>query len=158
MVKKNRDEGRKKDKKGAPRPGKTLPTEPRAEDLENAKKLIDDPEATVGAVDETRSKADRVKQALGEAYDVVCAFARLVLAYVRGEYRDVSLRTILLILAALAYFLSPFDVIPDFILVLGYTDDVALLLATAKSCKTEIDAFLAWEKGCKAAETAAVRR
>ncbi len=32
------------------------------------------------------------------------------------------------LLAALAYFILPFDVIPDFLLVLGFTDDVAVLM------------------------------
>ena len=32
-----------------------------------------------------------------------------------------------ILLAALAYFIMPFDVIPDFILGLGFTDDMAVL-------------------------------
>src|SRR4051794_14154840 len=34
-----------------------------------------------------------------------------------------------ILLAALAYFILPFDTIPDFILGLGFTDDAAVLLA-----------------------------
>ncbi len=33
-----------------------------------------------------------------------------------------------ILLAALAYFIMPFDVIPDFILGLGFTDDMAVLV------------------------------
>ena len=33
-----------------------------------------------------------------------------------------------ILLAALAYFIMPFDVVPDFILGLGFTDDMAVLL------------------------------
>jgi uncharacterized membrane protein YkvA (DUF1232 family) len=32
------------------------------------------------------------------------------------------------LIAALAYFILPFDVIPDFLLVLGFTDDLAVLM------------------------------
>ena len=39
---------------------------------------------------------------------------------------------------ALAYFILPFDVIPDFLLGLGYTDDAAVLLAAFTACKTYI--------------------
>jgi len=39
---------------------------------------------------------------------------------------------------ALAYFILPFDVIPDFLLGLGYTDDAAVLLAAYSICKTYI--------------------
>jgi uncharacterized membrane protein YkvA (DUF1232 family) len=39
---------------------------------------------------------------------------------------------------ALAYFVLPFDVIPDFIVGLGYTDDAAVLLMAYTACKTHI--------------------
>jgi uncharacterized membrane protein YkvA (DUF1232 family) len=39
---------------------------------------------------------------------------------------------------ALAYFVLPFDIIPDFIIGLGYTDDAAVLLAAYTACKTYI--------------------
>jgi uncharacterized membrane protein YkvA (DUF1232 family) len=39
---------------------------------------------------------------------------------------------------ALAYFILPFDVIPDFIVGLGYTDDAAVLLAAYTAAKTHI--------------------
>jgi uncharacterized membrane protein YkvA (DUF1232 family) len=43
-----------------------------------------------------------------------------------------------ILFAALAYFVMPFDVIPDFLLGLGYTDDAAVLLAAYTACKTHI--------------------
>jgi uncharacterized membrane protein YkvA (DUF1232 family) len=39
---------------------------------------------------------------------------------------------------ALAYFVMPFDVIPDFIAGLGYTDDAAVLFAAYKAASTHI--------------------
>ena len=39
---------------------------------------------------------------------------------------------------ALAYFILPFDAIPDFLLGLGYTDDAAVLLAAFTACKSYI--------------------
>jgi uncharacterized membrane protein YkvA (DUF1232 family) len=39
---------------------------------------------------------------------------------------------------ALAYFVVPFDLIPDFIAGLGYTDDAAVLLAAFTACKSSI--------------------
>lgn len=39
---------------------------------------------------------------------------------------------------ALAYFIMPFDVIPDFILGLGYTDDAAVLFAAYKAASAHI--------------------
>ena len=39
---------------------------------------------------------------------------------------------------ALAYFVLPFDVIPDFIAGLGYTDDAAVLIAAMTAASTHI--------------------
>jgi uncharacterized membrane protein YkvA (DUF1232 family) len=39
---------------------------------------------------------------------------------------------------ALAYFVLPFDVVPDFLIGLGYTDDAAVLLAAFTTAKTYI--------------------
>ncbi len=39
---------------------------------------------------------------------------------------------------ALAYFVLPFDIIPDFIVGLGYTDDAAVFLTAYTACKTYI--------------------
>jgi uncharacterized membrane protein YkvA (DUF1232 family) len=39
---------------------------------------------------------------------------------------------------ALAYFILPFDVVPDFLVGLGYTDDAAVLLAAFTTAKTYI--------------------
>ncbi|WP_082490714.1 YkvA family protein [Aureimonas sp. Leaf454] len=43
-----------------------------------------------------------------------------------------------ILLAALAYFVMPFDIVPDFLLGLGFTDDVAVLLAAVQAVRTSI--------------------
>ena len=43
-----------------------------------------------------------------------------------------------ILLAALAYFIMPFDVIPDFILGLGFTDDMAVLYAAISMIRSHM--------------------
>lgn len=71
---------------------------------------------------------------------------RLLKAYSSGEYRDISLESLVLIIASIIYFIMPLDVIPDFILALGHADDAALLAWTIRSVSEDLDRFLAWEK------------
>lgn len=49
--------------------------------------------------------------------------------YCVAKHKDCPLKVRAAILAALAYFVSPIDVIPDLIPILGYTDDLAVLTA-----------------------------
>lgn len=74
---------------------------------------------------------------------------RLVRAYATGEYRDVSMKSLVSVLAVLIYFVSPIDLIPDFLPVIGVTDDVALVLWLFKSINEEITHFADWEKKTK---------
>ncbi|BAP44044.1 DUF1232 domain-containing protein [Pseudomonas sp. 21LCFQ02] len=83
---------------------------------------------------------------LGRIKDDLRLLQALCLAYWRGEYRDISPKAILSIVAGLMYFLSPLDAIPDFIPGLGMFDDVAVLAWVMKSLTDELDAFRAWRE------------
>ena len=71
---------------------------------------------------------------------------RLLKAYALGNYRQVPWKTILLIVAAVIYFLNPLDLVPDLIPLTGLTDDFAVLLWVYNSVSNEIEKFLEWER------------
>jgi uncharacterized membrane protein YkvA (DUF1232 family) len=71
---------------------------------------------------------------------------RLVKAYALGHYRIVPWKAMLSVVAALIYFISPIDLIPDFIPVTGLTDDVGVLLWVYNSLSKEVNEFLSWEQ------------
>ena len=81
---------------------------------------------------------------LGKLKDDLRLLQSLCLAYWRGEYRDISPKAILSIVAGLMYFLSPLDAIPDWIPGLGMFDDIAVLAWVMKHLTDELDAFRAW--------------
>ena len=74
------------------------------------------------------------------------AMLRLVRAYASGEYKNVSWESMVLVVAAIAYIVSPIDLIPDFIPVVGYLDDAAVLSFVLRIVRDELDEFIAWEK------------
>ena len=69
----------------------------------------------------------------------------LVRNYASGEYRDVSRGSIISVVAALIYFVSPLDFMPDFIPVLGFADDLALLTFVISKLGNELEKFQLWE-------------
>lgn len=75
------------------------------------------------------------------------AFVRLCKAYAVGDYRAVSLRTMILVVAAVLYFVNPLDLMPDVIPLTGFADDFAILLWVYGNIRQEIEKFLKWEQG-----------
>ena len=62
----------------------------------------------------------------------------LIRDYWKGTYRDVSLKSIIVFIVALAYIISPIDLIPDYIPVIGLLDDFAILSAIINSLQDEL--------------------
>ncbi len=71
---------------------------------------------------------------------------RMLKAYYHHEYRSFSRKTLVLLVLGLVYFVMPLDIIPDFIMGLGYVDDVTVILAIYKSLQEDIQEFLDWER------------
>ena len=80
-----------------------------------------------------------------EAWETLQTMFRLIKASMSGEYTGVPGTTVAAAVAVLIYFLSPIDLIPDFIPVLGLLDDVALVAWFSTTLKGEIDKFHEWE-------------
>jgi len=76
----------------------------------------------------------------------ISVFGRLSKAYALGHYRDISWKTMLLVVAAIIYFVNPFDLLPDIIPIAGLTDDFAIMVWVYNSITSEVDKFLAWER------------
>lgn len=71
---------------------------------------------------------------------------RLLKAWRRGNYRGLSMRTIVSLAAALLYIVSPIDLMPDFIPGIGLIDDAAVLALLLHSIAQDLAAFRVWEQ------------
>ena len=80
-----------------------------------------------------------------DTWPYLMAMIRLLRDYHRAEYRDISEPNLLTIIAAILYFVSPFDVIPDWVPVLGHIDDAFVISLALKSVRADLDTFMAWE-------------
>ena len=63
---------------------------------------------------------------------------QVVAAYYAAFDPATPFRTKAMLLAALAYFVMPFDVVPDFILGFGFTDDMTVLLTAFGLIRTHV--------------------
>ena len=83
---------------------------------------------------------------VGEEFAVIPIMISLIKHYVEGKYTTVPYGTILAIMSALIYVLSPVDIIPDFIPFVGYLDDVAVIGLCLLMVKTDIEAYDEWRQ------------
>lgn len=83
---------------------------------------------------------------LGQLKDDVRLLQSLCVAWWRGEYRAISPKALVTIVAGLLYFVSPLDAIPDWLLGVGFLDDIAVLGWVLKTVSDELDAFRAWRQ------------
>ena len=70
----------------------------------------------------------------------------LIREYWKGTYRDVSVKSIVIFLATLAYIISPVDLIPDYILGLGQVDDAAILGLSLFFLEKELMKYSEWRE------------
>ncbi len=116
------------------------------EALKLAKEYLQNPEKLDSLLNKAGNKADQRKGRLAEAWQQVQLLIDMLRSHRRGEYKELSSKSLLLIVAALLYFIMPADLIPDFLIGLGYIDDVALLAWTVRSISGELDKFAEWKK------------
>ncbi|MBH3393545.1 YkvA family protein [Pseudomonas monteilii] len=83
---------------------------------------------------------------LGQLREDVKLLQSLCLAWWRGEYRAISPKALVTIVAGLLYFVSPIDAIPDWLLGVGFLDDIAVLGWVLKTVADELARFKAWRE------------
>jgi len=85
----------------------------------------------------------------GEKLAIVPTMILLIRSYIKKEYTDIPLGSIIAIISALSYFLSPIDLIPDTIPIIGYLDDLAVLAACLKLVESDIEEYIKWRENNK---------
>jgi uncharacterized membrane protein YkvA (DUF1232 family) len=92
-----------------------------------------------------RKAASLPRQPFNENWADVQTMLRLVRAYERGQYQQVSNDALLWIVAALNYLVDPFDLIPDKIPFLGFVDDATVVEFVVDKTRQTLDDFMIWE-------------
>ncbi len=84
--------------------------------------------------DKFSDKVEKTKKRISFAEDVVALYK-----YMKDD--SVNWYRKLIVVAALVYFISPIDTIPDFAPLVGYLDDLGVIMAAIKYIGTEIKPY-----------------
>lgn len=70
----------------------------------------------------------------------------LVRNYIKKEYTEIPLGSIIAIISALIYVISPADLIPDNIPGIGYLDDAAVVAVCWNLVESDVREYQKWRK------------
>jgi uncharacterized membrane protein YkvA (DUF1232 family) len=111
-----------------------------------AERVITSGTALSKLLDEVFLKIGQTSESFYKVQDSVIALARMARAWWKGDYKNISAKSMIAVIAALIYFVNPLDLIPDFIPVIGQIDDIFILGYLVKILNKEIERFMAWEQ------------
>ena len=114
--------------------------------LIDARSYARDPERLRQLFNEAVKKAPSIpKEPFKELWAYFLAMLRLIRAYYLRDYRNVPLQSLVMIVGAIIYILNPFDLIPDWIVGLGFADDAVVLAFAVRKTRQTLDDFMTWE-------------
>ena len=117
--------------------------------FKKAKETLTENEKVKGLISEVKDKVEEINSDSDERTTFIYqlqVIIRMVRAHINGSYKAFSATTILTLVFALVYFITPIDLIPDFIPALGLTDDISLVYFVFKSLADDIAKFRVWEE------------
>lgn len=130
--------------RGAPRPTSRRQAHYR-QARANAEITLRDPALAQQLAAGAREQAGEADAArLGDVHEDLRALIRLLEAFADGRFRAASWENLVLATAALRYFVSPEDIVPDY-LDAGYIDDGAIIAFVSEMIAADLDTFLDWE-------------
>ncbi len=114
-----------------------------------AEEYLNDREKATTLLDSAREKAEKKKGPLHEAWENIQLFFSIFDDWIKGRYKVVPFKSIAMITVGIIYFVIPTDLIPDFIVGLGYGDDAAVLVFIIKQISNDLADYKVWKKGQK---------
>ena len=105
-----------------------------------------DKRKTSHLVDQAAAKAYKQHGALRKLRWDFLELLGMIRAWASGKYSVVPWKSLVLGIAAVLYFVNPFDLVPDFLPVTGLVDDVAVLALVLKSLQKDLARFRDWQQ------------
>ena len=109
----------------------------------NARQILQDEDKLEQFLRKLENKLREIP-GIGGRLAAVPLLGSLLNSYVRKEYIDIPVGSIVAIVSALVYFVSPIDFIPDIIPAAGYIDDAAVIAACWTLVESDLKEYTKW--------------
>ncbi|MBQ9519068.1 MAG: DUF1232 domain-containing protein [Firmicutes bacterium] len=108
-----------------------------------ALRLVSDNKRAAAAVKKIINKAKKIKGMRRYAYNIE-SMCYLVRDYANCKYTEISNKKVVMMASAMLYILTPIDLIPDIIPVIGRLDDIAVIAYVLQSLRVELVKYNVW--------------
>lgn len=78
---------------------------------------------------------------IGKYFGNIPLLCDMIREYINGSYREVPLATIIMVFLAIFYFVSPIDIIPDAIPLIGSLDDATVVGLVLEALSNDIQSY-----------------
>lgn len=110
-----------------------------------AEVVLNDPRKLNRLLQRCEKKLERLPK-IGKKLSSIPVFIELIIDYKHKEYTDIPVGTIIALLAAIICFVVPFDAIPDFVPIIGYVDDAAVVALCYTMFSSDIEEYKEWRR------------
>ena len=112
---------------------------------EKAKKLLEDKDKMDRFLERLEQKLKHIP-VVGGILSEIPTLISLVKAFIQKKYLEIPIGSVIAIVGALIYFLSPVDLIPDLLPAIGLADDAAVLTLAFKLVHDDVVEFKDWRE------------
>ncbi len=115
---------------------------------EKAKQIIDNPEKVSAVLKKATALCDDLSQVrfIGKYFKDISLICSMLNDYICKRYTKVPMATVITLLAAVLYFVSPIDIIPDFLPLIGHLDDMIVFGFVTDAAKVDLKKYEKWKK------------
>jgi uncharacterized membrane protein YkvA (DUF1232 family) len=117
-----------------------------------ANEYLKDKKKSLGLLNEALRKASIHRGALGETWEKFQLLFGVFRDWINGNYREMPTRSLLMIVLAIVYFVSPVDAILDYIPFAGMIDDAAVAGFVISQVSVDLERYKLWKKQAEPVE------
>jgi len=119
--------------------------------LERARKYINDPKKAYQLLYNVEKKFHEKYPGdpIGKLKKNIKLFYSVFSDWITGKYKGVSKNSLLMIVVGLLYFVVPVDIIPDWLIGVGFIDDATVLSLIINNIGKEISKYRKWHSNEK---------
>ena len=113
-----------------------------------AEEYYEDKKKSKGLLKKAKNKAEDKKEErnLSYVWEDLQLMLQMFRAWIKGDYKELDKKSIIMVIAGILYFVSPIDLIPDFIPIIGFFDDAAVIGFIVNRLTDEVDHFRIWKQ------------